>query len=71
MNVEKTLFLIEIEPEQESSINVEKTYDCCICKISSIATLDRPIGIISLVKKINSKYTITIILKIPLTLFNF
>ena len=50
------LFSVDVELELEAATNLEKMYDCCICKISSTASLERPIGIISLVKTINSKY---------------
>ena len=34
----------------------EEMYDCCICRISSRATEERPIGAIALIQSTNSKY---------------
>ena len=65
------LFSVDVELELEAATSLEKMYDCCICKISSTASLERPIGIISLVKTINSKYEYWILKTIPQIYFMY
>lgn len=36
--------------ENEACSNLDEIYDCCICRLSSVSTLDRPIGIVALVQ---------------------
>jgi hypothetical protein len=39
------------------STKIDEIYDCCICRQSSVATLERPIGMVALIQSTSSKNT--------------
>ena len=49
----KECFFKEITPDDTESEYFDAMYDCGICKISSISTLERPLGMVACIQTSN------------------
>ena len=45
----------KVSTDEDLINSPQKTYDCCICRVSSVANAERPIGVVTLLQSTNGK----------------
>lgn len=45
-----------LEDKAKPSHKASEVYDCCICQVSSVATPDRPIGVVALLQSTSGNF---------------
>jgi hypothetical protein len=46
----------KLSKDEDFMNSPQKTYDCCICRVSTVPNAERPIGVVTLLQSTNGKY---------------